>query len=89
MANYPLSNRKFSWAFAFIWLCWMGIHAWLLNFILGVSWEISLMDSVTSNLLLGICCLAMTFKLAFYRPSHDTYFFSFIVTVALAGIWVC
>lgn len=89
MANYPLSNRKFSWAFAFIWLCWMAIHAWLLNSILEVSWEIAMIDSAASNLLLGICCLAMTFKLAFYRPVHDTYFFSFIVTLALAGIWIC
>ncbi|TCS89029.1 histidine kinase [Anseongella ginsenosidimutans] len=89
MANYPLSNRKFSWAFAFIWLCWMGVHAWLLHFLVGVNWQIALLDSLVSNLLLGICCLAMTFKLAFYRPTHDTYFFSFIVTMALAGIWVC
>lgn len=89
MANFPLSNRKFAWAFAFIWLCWMAVHTWLLNFILEIDWTIAIIDSAISNLLLGVCCLAMTFKLAFYRPQHDIYFFSFIVTVALASIWVC
>lgn len=89
MANYPLSDRKFSWAFAFIWLCWMAVHAWLLHFLVGISWTTAIVDSLVSNLLLGICCLAMTFKLAFYRPAHDTYFFSFIVTLALAGVWIC
>lgn len=88
MANFPLSDRKFSWAFAFIWLCWMAVHTWMVTFLVEIDWKIALMDSVISNLLLGICCLAMTFKLAFYRPRHDTYFFSFIVTLALAGIWV-
>lgn len=89
MANYPLSDRKFTWAFAFIWLCWVGVHAWLLHALAEIPWSTSLIDSLVSNLLLGVCCLAMTFKLAFYRPRHDTYFFSFIVTLALAGIWVC
>ncbi|HEY9560434.1 MAG TPA: histidine kinase [Anseongella sp.] len=89
MANYPLTDRKFSLAYAFIWLCWMVVHAWLLHFLLGTGWGTAIVDSLVSNLLLGVCCLAMTLKMAFYRPSQDTYFFSFIVTMALAGIWVC
>src|SRR5690606_11099651 len=89
MANYPLSDRKFTWAFAFIWICWVGVHAWLLNSLAGITWALALIDCFCLNVLLCICCLAMTFKLAFYRPWHDTYFFSFIVTLALAGIWVC
>src|SRR3546814_16943061 len=67
----------------------MVVHACLLHFLLGTGWGTAIVDSLVSNLLLGVCCLAMTLKMAFYRPSQDTYFFSFIVTMALAGIWVC
>lgn len=88
MASYPLSNKKFSCALAVIWLCWMAIHAWILNFVLDAPWRIAIVDSLISNLLLGICCVAMTFKIAFYRPSRDAWLFSFIVTMALSGIWL-
>lgn len=87
MASTPLSQYKFFWIFVAWWFTWAGMQIWVLIG-LGFSWDISVIDSATSNLLLAAACILVSNTLQYYLPQRERYWYIVVLSLALSGGWL-
>ncbi len=72
MATSLLESRQNKWIFAACWLLWAVIHFITLRHF-DVDWGISLVDALTSNVLLAGLSASSIHSLAYYRPGGFLY----------------
>jgi two-component system LytT family sensor kinase len=82
-----LGNIRSYLVFAACWSLWGTLHAWAL-ISLGLEKDYAVLDSVTSNVLLMLFCLATGFALRYYRPSGSRAMQLFLWVVFISGIWL-
>jgi two-component system, LytTR family, sensor kinase len=74
LTTSPLESNRNRWIFAACWILWTGVHyAMLDNF--NIEWNIALVDSIGSNILLCGASILIIHSLSFYRPSKSKYFY--------------
>ncbi|HEX5025269.1 MAG TPA: histidine kinase [Agriterribacter sp.] len=87
MPASALSPTKYKLFFAFFWIVWAAIHAWVLQE-WGYSFEASWVDSAVSNMwLAGISLLIIT-SLRYYLPRKESFMYLSLMCVGFAGIWL-
>ena len=72
MSTSPLSTFRFRFIFILFWLAIMGDHAIVLHWF-GLSWNISIIDSLVSNSLLLMAGLLVMNTLRYYLPRKESY----------------
>lgn len=87
MATSPLRTLQFQLAFAACWLCWNILHALTLNWF-GFDWDLAILDSAVSNVLLAGCSLVVTITLQFYIPQKNKYGYILALCFVLAVFWL-
>jgi hypothetical protein len=87
VATTPLSQYKFFWTFVVWWLTWAGMQVWVLIG-LGFSWQTSLMDSLTSNVLLAGACILVSNALQYYLPQQERYWHLLVLSLSISGGWL-
>jgi sensor histidine kinase YesM len=68
------------------WLCWLVLHAFVLNW-LGFTWEVAIWESAISNLLLAGCSLLVIVTLQFYIPQKNRYGYILGLCSSLTILW--
>lgn len=79
--------RSIRITYTFWWLVWIAIYTLILER-LGYSWNISITDSLVSNVLLGLVCLAVGNTIRYYQPSKNTAWKLIVWSLLLSAIWV-
>jgi two-component system LytT family sensor kinase len=79
--------RSIRITYTFWWLVWIAIYTLILER-LGYSWDISITDSLVSNVLLGLVCLAVGNTIRYYQPSKNTAWKLIVWSLLLSAIWV-
>ncbi len=79
--------RSIRITYTFWWLVWIAIYTLILER-LGYSWNISIIDSLVSNVLLGLVCLAVGNTIRYYQPSKNTAWKLIVWSLLLSAIWV-
>lgn len=87
MTTSPLKNLKFRIVFGICWLIWAGLHSIMLQR-LGLSWQVAILDSLISNLLLVGALFLVAVSLQFYIPQKNKYGYIFVFCSVVAGIWL-
>lgn len=72
MSTSPLSALRFRVIFSLCWIALIGDHAMLLHWF-GLSWKVSLLDSLISNGCLFLACLLMMNTFRYYLPRRERY----------------
>jgi two-component system, LytTR family, sensor kinase len=86
MSVSPFSKIRFRISFIAWWLAIIFDHA-LIVYLLGHSWQISVIDSLISNFLLMLSCLAVMQILRFYMPRGRQYMNFFFICLFLTTAW--
>ncbi|OAQ41645.1 hypothetical protein A5893_00605 [Pedobacter psychrophilus] len=84
MANSPLSDRKFKWAFLSI-LIILGSLQYYTLLSLGISENVALKDSVVSNAILGLVCWIISNVFYYYRPKGTKYIYVIVLCLILSA----
>ncbi len=87
MAAIPFSQKKFLLIFITWWLIWAAMQAWIL-YGLNYSLQLSIKDSVLSNLLLAGACILISNNLKYYLPRQQRYGYLLGLCLLSAGAWV-
>ncbi len=87
MAATPLSHRKFLLAFIAWWLTWSGMQTWII-YAQGYSLQLSVTDSVVTNVLLAAACVLITNNLKYYLPQKERYGYILLLSLLLTGGWL-
>ncbi len=82
----PFSILRFRLAFAGIWLIWIAGHAAILYWY-DFSVRAALIDSVASNTLLMLACIAVSNNLRYFQPSQKRYSYIFWLCFVMTLIW--
>lgn len=85
MSKSPLSALRFRIIFSICWLVIIADHAMLLHWF-GLSWQISIIDSLISNALLFLACLLIMNTLRYYLPRRERYIHLFAWGIFLTVI---
>lgn len=86
MNSSPFSITRFRINFSIWWLAIICDHALILHF-LGVNTHEAIFDSLISNSLLILSCLAVIQILRFYLPRGRQYMNIFFICLFLTGTW--
>src|SRR5690242_17885555 len=86
MNSSPFSILRFRVNFSIWWLAIICDHALILYF-LGLQLHVAIFDSLISNLLLMVSCLAVIQILRFYLPRGRQYMNIFFICIFLTGTW--
>lgn len=87
MAAIPFTQRKFLLIFITWWLIWAAIQSWIL-YGLDYSLQLSVKDSVLSNLLLAGACILIGNNLKYYLPRQQRYSYLLGLCVLTSGAWL-
>lgn len=87
MVKSPLAVTRFRIIFSTSWMVVMADIAFLLKWY-GWPWNVAIIDSVISTLILLLACLLMMNTLRFYTPGRERYFNILIWCVFLTGVWL-
>jgi hypothetical protein len=87
MVKSPLSVPRFRIIFSISWLVVMTDIAFLLNWY-GWPWNVAIIDSSISTIILLLACLLMMNTLRFYTPGRERYFNILIWCLFLTGVWL-
>ncbi|GAA4443950.1 hypothetical protein GCM10023091_33410 [Ravibacter arvi] len=82
----PFSILRFRLAFAGIWVIWIAGHAAILYWY-DFSVRAALIDSVASNTLLMLACIAVSNNLRYFQPSQKRYSYIFWLCFVMTLIW--
>lgn len=63
------------------------MQAWILNG-LGYSWQLSLIDSFLSNILLALTCTLVSNNLQYYLPQKERYGYLLVLSLVLSLLWL-
>jgi len=84
--NSPFSVFRFQVVFAAAWMLWMAGHAAILYWYdFGI--RAALLDSVISNIILLLACVAVANNLRYFQPSQRKYSYVFWVVLIMTVIW--
>lgn len=84
MINNPLLSKSVRKAGVMLFIAWMGAFILLFYYTLNFNWYASVADSVITNVLLAISCLAVGTMLKFYQPKEEIVLFVIALSVTLA-----
>ncbi|WP_442591001.1 sensor histidine kinase [Pedobacter sp. AW31-3R] len=84
MTSNPLLSRKIQKVAGTLFLAWIIAFVLLFYYTLNFNWMVSAGDSLISNVLLALACLAISMVLRFYQPKHEIVLFVIIMAVAMA-----
>jgi len=87
MTNSPLSVTRFRLIFSFGWLAVIIDITFLLMWY-GWTWNVALIDSAISTLILLLACLLMMNTLRFYTPGRQRYVNILVWCLFLTGVWL-
>jgi two-component system LytT family sensor kinase len=87
MAASPFSVRRFLITFIIGWLILMMDHAFVLKWF-DLSWQVALLDSLISNLLLLLVCLVMINTLRYYLPRSGRYINVMAMCIVFSILWM-
>lgn len=73
MATSPFSESRFRAIFTISWLILIAVHIFLLRWF-GLSWKISIIDSLVNDVQLLLACLLIMTMLRYYLPQKEQYF---------------
>lgn len=82
----PFTNSRFQVVFATIWVIWMAGHAAILYWY-GFTIRAALVDSVVSNILLLLACVAVANNLRYFQPSQKKYSYLFWLCFFMTLLW--
>ena len=85
MSTSPFSVSRFRKVFIFSWLFIIANHILLLKWF-GLSWKISVIDSLVNNFQLLLACLLVINLLRFYLPQRERYINLFVWNIILTGV---
>jgi two-component system LytT family sensor kinase len=88
LTTTPLSVPKIKLISSIILLCWMTACALILFYLFNFSWQIALIDSTLSNVLLAVGCVMISTTLGYYQPKNDKILYVLLLTAALSFIIV-
>jgi two-component system LytT family sensor kinase len=72
--------------YVFWWLLWTFIQ-WYILLKLGITETEAIVDSYTSNFLLGAACLLVINNMKYYLPKHEKYWYILAVSFVLSSVW--
>ncbi|MBS1747138.1 MAG: histidine kinase [Bacteroidetes bacterium] len=81
------SDIRFRVAFGAWLFTWVELQTIILNKY-GLPFTTALKDGITSNILLGACCLLITMNMKYYLPKKDKLWYVLIVASSLSTIWL-
>lgn len=84
MANHPLLSKSTQKTAAFLFLTWTAAFVLLFYYTLNFNWYAAIADSLITNVLLGISCLAVGSTLRYYQPKQEMVLFILVLSVALS-----
>ena len=87
MAASLLQTTRFRIGLVSWWTCWTLLHFFVLD-TAGFSWQISLHDSLISNILLAGAAILVSLSLQYYLPGKNNYSYLVGLCVVLAAIWL-
>lgn len=87
MAKTPLAEKRFLYTFTGCWLVWTGLHAWIL-YGLGFNLQLSIADSMISNLLLAGFCVLSSNNLQYYLPGRERFWYILVLSTIIASLWI-
>lgn len=82
----PFTILRFQVAFASIWMLWMTAHAAILYWY-DFTIRAALIDSVVSNILLLLACVAVSNNLRYFLPSQKKYSYLFWLCFMMTVLW--
>jgi len=82
----PFSVFRFQVIFSAAWMLWMAGHAAILYWY-GFTIRSALIDSVISNMILLLACVAVANNLRYFQPSQRKYSYVFWVCFIMTLIW--
>lgn len=86
MTNLTTTTR-FRILFGTVWSVWILLHATVVAGI-GLSWNISVADSIISNIILAGAALLVTLILQFYIPEKNKYGYLLALVFSLSILWL-
>jgi two-component system, LytTR family, sensor kinase len=87
LTEKPFISGRFRYWFAGCWLLLSGLQAILMAWY-GLSWELSVQDSLLSNVLLAMACWLISNNLYYYRPAQGRYLYVGLWCLFLAASWI-
>jgi|SRR5687767_8217772 len=87
MATSPFSVTRFRIIFGISWLIVIADLALLLKWF-GMSWWVSLIDSLVSNVFLILACLLVMNTLRYYTPRRERYMNILVWCIVLTAVWL-
>ena len=85
MTTTPLSKPQIKTIAGIILLCWQVACAAVLYFFFNFSWQISVADSVVSNLCLAFGCIVISNMLGYYQPKNEKLLYVLLVTLVISA----
>lgn len=85
MARSPLQIGRFILIFLAWWLIWICLQSVLLMGF-GLSFGVSLSDSIVTNALVGLACGFVINNLRYYLPKKERYGYIVLISLALSGL---
>jgi two-component system LytT family sensor kinase len=87
MKSNSASIRNYFIVYSIMWVMWMALHILILNNN-GITIHAALTDSLISNILLFVFCIALSNILRFYQPGKNSSKYLLIWCVTLASSWL-
>lgn len=84
MVNNPLLSKNVQKAGVVLFIAWIGAFILLFYYTLNFNWYASVADSLITNMLLALSCLAVGTMLKFYQPKEEIVLFVVALSIALA-----
>ncbi len=84
MAASPFSDSKVRLVFLVWWLLWAALQAYSIRM---YTWEVAIIDSIVTDVLLGVMCVIISNTLRYYGPQKNQYLYLVVWCLVLAGIW--
>ena len=84
---FSASFRNIKFLYAFWWLVWIWLHSVFVHRF-GYDWQTAFFDSVISNILLIVFCLAIGNIMRYYQPSKSTAWKLVVWCFLDALIWI-
>ena len=87
MAKSLLSYKGMPFFFGAWWLFWIFVQ-WSVLLKFGITETEAIIDSYTSNILLGAACLLIISNMRYYLPKYEKYWYIFTVSFFLSCVWL-
>jgi len=88
VTNNPFLTKKAQRTAAVLFLSWITAFILLFFYTLNFNWYVSVADSLITNTLLALACVAISMVLRFYQPKDEIVLFVIVLTIALSVLIV-